>query len=358
MEQPIGKARVALSPTEDQSQNTHLNERDIIKKYIAPLTHTQPHELDCDEDAAVLELPAGKLIVITNDAIIEDTHFFHNDPPETVAKKALRVNLSDIAAMGARPIGYTLCLTFGDSMTEEWLSRFFASLGEDNSLYKISLLGGDTNKSNGPIHISITAIGDISEGCALARSGAQSGDRIYVTGTIGDAAIGLKVLQGQYDHLSDADKKFLISRYHIPHPRHVLGQQLIDTVHSATDISDGLLLDLQLVCEASDLQAYVRHDRIPLSKSVQNLLKSVSANESEMIHKLICAGGDDYELIFTASSGEGDHIEYLAERYGVPITCIGHLGARPENADDQRVFLMDENGTQIPITQLGYEHKW
>ncbi len=355
----IGKTKEVLITDKALPPHMGLSERDIIKNFIAPLAQIQSLQLNCEEDAAVLEFPAGKMLVMTTDAIIENTHFFMTDPPETIAKKALRVNLSDLAAMGAHPIGYTLCLTLGDSITQEWLGRFFSSLGEDNQNFHVSLIGGDTNKSNGPLNISITAIGDVAESLAITRCGAQSGDRIYVTGTIGDAALGFNCLQGLYTNLTDVDRNFLISRYHVPNPRHRLAQHLGDVVHAATDISDGLLLDLKLICESSDLQAYVRRDRIPLSKAVKNLLKASDASHHAAIFDAICAGGDDYELIFTASPGEADHIEYLAQRYAVPITCIGHLGVKPEDADDtKRILLMDDQGNQLPISHLGYEHQW
>jgi thiamine-monophosphate kinase len=353
-----GKTKAEQKTEATQLLQKRLGERDIIKRFIAPLTNFQSIDLNCEEDAAVLEVPAGKLLVMTTDAIVEGTHFFSTETPENIAKKALRVNLSDLAAMGAHPIGYTLCLTIGDNVTENWLSRFFVSLGEDNQTYRISLLGGDTNKSSGPINISITAIGDVAEGLAITRSGAQSGDRIYVTGTIGDAALGLKILQGQANAINEADKNFLINRYRLPQPRHSLGQHLGDVVHAATDISDGLLFDLNLICEASDLQAYVRMDKIPLSKAVANLLNAAKPEDREGILESIRAGGDDYELVFTASPGEADHIEYLAQRYSVPMTCIGHLGLKSDETPECRVVLMDENGTEIPITQLGYEHQW
>jgi thiamine-monophosphate kinase len=353
----IGKTK-GDQTTSSHKQPPHqgLSEHDIIKRFIAPLTHIQHIELDCEEDAAVIEFPAGKLVVITTDAVIEGTHFFPSDSPESVAKKALRVNLSDLAAMGAHPIGYTLCLTINDSMTEEWLARFFASLGEDNQNYRVSLLGGDTNKSDGPTHISVTAFGDVAEGLAITRSGAQSGDRVYVTGTIGDAALGLKVLQGEYGDLSDADRNYLIARFQVPMPRHVLAQHLGDAVHAATDISDGLLMDLNAICEASHLQAYVRMERIPLSKAVKRLMKDTQGLQA--LQQTICTGGDDYELIFTASPGEADHIEYLAQRYAVPITCIGHLGVKSEGDEAGHITLLDDVGNEIPVTQLGYEHKW
>lgn len=355
-----GKTK-AEETSKSHTTRGRLTERDIIRTYIAPLTNLQPIELDCEDDAAVLEFPAGKLLVMTTDAIVEGTHFLSSDTPESLAKKALRVNLSDLAAMGAHPIGYTLCLTMGSSITEDWLKRFFASLGEDNQNYRVSLLGGDINESEGPLNISVTAIGDVAEGGAITRSGAHSGDRIYVTGTIGDATLGLKVLQGEYGDLSDADKAFLIRRFCVPTPRHVLAQNLGNVVHAATDISDGFLLDLDLICQASGLEAYVRVDRIPFSKAVKKMLKDTTPDDRTAFYQMLLSGGDDYELIFAASPGEADHIEYLAQRYSVPITCIGHLGLKAEEGSApaiNRINLIDEHGDQMPITELGYEHSW
>lgn len=337
-----------------------LTERTLIRKYVAPLTHTQPIALDVEDDGAVIDFPAGRMLVMTTDAIVEGVHFFSQDAPETVAKKALRVNLSDLAAMGAHPIGYTVSIILNSSVTEEWIARFYSSLGEDNHKYRISLLGGDTSRTEGPIAITVTAIGDVDEGRALYRAGAQSGDRIYVTGTIGDAALGLKIHRNEYVELSDADKAFLLSRYHVPLPRHVLAQTLGQVAHSATDISDGLLLDLDLICEASGLNAYIRLDKIPLSKALRNLLRQTEEVDRQALYQTILSGGDDYELIFTTSPGEADHIEYLAQRHGVPITCIGHLGLKTdeESTPVQRINLIDEGGKPLSIQYMGYEHKW
>lgn len=329
-----------------------LDESYVIDRFIAPICFTQPIELNCNEDAAVLEIPAGKNLIVTTDAIIEGKHFLASENPENIAKKALRMNLSDLAAMGAQPFGYTLCLSYNMESSADWIEKFFSSLGQENSNYQISLLGGDTNRTNGPTNISITAFGLVKEGKALTRSGAQSGDRIYVTGTIGDAALGLKVLVGEYAHLSDSDKIYLSSRFRVPTPRHVMAQHLSDTVHSATDISHGLLKDLNLICNASDLQAFVRLDKIPTSKAVKNLLATSDQDALKIINDLICFGGNDYELLFTASAGESDHVEYLSRRYSVPITCIGHTGLRP-NIDESdfhsRIKLLDENGQEIKV---------
>lgn len=348
MTQSVGKMKGDLT----YDSHPVLDEGYVIDHFIAPVGSTQPIELNCNEDAAVLEFPVGKNLIVTTDAIIEGKHFLPTESPESIAKKALRINLSDLAAMGAQPFGYTLCLSYNTDSSTEWISRFFSSLGQENINYQISLLGGDTNRINGPTNISITAFGLVKEGKALTRSGAQSGDRIYVTGTIGDAALGHKILSGEYPETLDSDKIFLCSRFRIPTPRHVLAQHLADTVHSATDISHGLLKDLNLICVASDLQAFVRLDKIPTSRAVKNLLEATDLKQTKEIHDLICFGGNDYELLFTASAGESDHIDYLSRRYSVPITCIGHLGMRPEVSESDtvhRIKLLDENGQEIKV---------
>ncbi len=197
----------------------------------------------------------------------------------------------------------------------------------------------------------------------MCRHKAQPGDRIYVSGTIGDAALGLKVLQDEFPDLDSNSINYFVDRYRLPTPRGVLAQNLCDVVHSAIDISDGLLSDLQLICQASHLHAYVKRDRIPLSKPVKQILKELPAGKKDALYNLILAGGDDYELLFTISSGETDHIEYLAKRHRVPLTCIGHLGAVPEQDrttihSNAHITLLDSKGHEVCIKELGYQHHW
>lgn len=357
-----GKTKEGLAKKSSTSSSI-LHEREILKKYIVPLASSQTYNLTYNEDAAVVEFPAGRFIVITSDVIVEGVHFLSSDPPETVAKKALRVNLSDLAAMGAHPIGYTLCLSLGDTFNEAWIEKFVQGLSEDHQTYRVSLFGGDISKSKGPINIAVTAIGDIADGQVLGRNMAQPGDRIYVTGTIGDATVGLSVLQGKFPDLSEDQARYFISRYHLPQPKCILAQNLCHTAHAAIDISDGLLSDLQLICEGSHVHAYIRYDRIPLSKPMRQILQGITSETRTELFNLILTGGDDYELIFTVSPGETEHIEYLAKRYHVPITCIGHLGTLPELDEETSragvlITLLDGKGQELPITNLGYQHQW
>lgn len=356
-----GKTKGALELHGVSSFKNIIKERDIIKKFVIPISDSQDYNLTCDNDAAVIEFPAGRQIVVTSDVLIEGVHFLPSDPPELIAKKAIRVNLSDLAAMGAHPIGYTLCLTMSKVFDEVWMAKFVEGLSSDHRAFHISLIGGDITKYDGPLHISITALGDTAEGQALTRTNAQPGDRIYVTGTIGDAVLGLAVLKGELKGLKQEYEDYLVSRYHLPASRHILGQNLVQIAHAATDISDGLISDLGLICEASDLCAYVRIDRVPFSKAAQKAASCMDIDQHAYIQMLL-AGGDDYELIFTASPGDCDHIDYLANRYNVPITCIGHLGALPETHQDidnvSFVTLLDEKGDIIKFERQGYQHEW
>lgn len=357
MAHPIGKVKADPTSEAQNTKNEVLLHRDKIQDFVFPLMSSHTSSLNCIEDAAVLNFPAGKHLVTTSRALVEGIHFLPTDPPEFIAMKALRVNVSNLASVGAQPIGYTMCITFGVKNSETWLAAFFASLGEENELFRVKLLSLDMNKAPGPIHIFTSIIGEVSEGMVLSCNTAKSGDRIYVTGTIGDAVHGLQVLHGKHQALSDTDKNHLISRYQVPIPRIFLGKNLGETVHAATDISDGFLMNLGTICRASSLKAYVRKDRIPLSKPLINLLNLYGADEQEEIMQNIWSGGDDYELIFTASPGEGDHIDYLSQRYRVPITCIGHLGG---SSDEQEslILIMDENGNSVPVNYLGCEYKW
>ena len=241
----------------------------LIARYFRPLA-TDPGAFGLDDDAAALK-PDGDDIVVTTDAIVEGVHFLPDDPPDTVARKALRVNLSDLAAKGATPAGFVLTLALRGA-DEAWLKPFAAALGEDATQFKCPLLGGDTVSTPGPLMVSVTAFGRVPSGKMVHRSGAKAGERVMVTGTIGDAALGLAVLKGGKIHAAATDtaaRETLVGRYRVPQPRVAMAEIVRDHASAAMDVSDGLAGDLTKLCGVSDVSAAIDLVSIPLSDAAQ-----------------------------------------------------------------------------------------
>ena len=320
-------------------------EDSLIARYFRPLA-TDPGAFGLGDDAAVLNAH-GDDIVVTTDAIVEGVHFFANDPPDTIARKALRVNLSDLAAKGATPAGFVLTLAL-PSAEEAWLAPFARGLGEDIGLFDCPLLGGDTVSTTGPRMISITAFGRIPAGKTVHRSGARLGDRVMVTGTIGDAALGLAVLKGGAvaTALAGEAKEMLIARYRVPQPRNALAQAVRDHAHAAMDVSDGLAGDLTKLCAASGVSAAIDVQSIPLSEAAAALV----ARGTVGIESLI-AGGDDYEILCAIPEESTDAFARAAAQAGVQITSVGTIIA----ATSPPRFL-DKQGGEIVLKRLSYSH--
>src|SRR6185437_4188482 len=275
--------------------NRPSGEDSLIARYVRPLA-TDPGAFDLGDDAATLKA-TGDDVVVTTDAIVEDVHFLPSDPPDSVARKALRVNLSDLAAKGAVPAGFVLTLALR-APNAAWLERFALALGEDATRYGCPLLGGDTVSTPGPVMISITAFGRVAPDRMVHRAGARAGDRIVVTGTIGDAALGLDVLKGGPVAAALAGdvtaREMLAGRYRVPQPRTGLANAVRDFASSAMDVSDGLAGDLAKLCKASGVSARVNVADIPLSAAAAELLaRDVVGLEA------VISGGDDYEILCT-----------------------------------------------------------
>jgi len=257
-------------------------------------------------------------------------HFLPDDPPDLVARKLLRVNLSDMAAMGARPLGYLLTISAPFGTDDAWFARFAAGLAEDQATFGVGLFGGDTTSTRGPLCLSLTMMGTVLPGRAVLRRGAQVGDGIWVTGTIGDGALGLLALTGKLDDASS----FLARRYHLPEPR------LAFPVHlaaAAMDISDGLVQDLGHLCRASGLGAEVEAARVPLSEAARGSGRLA----------LCLTGGDDYELLMAVRPE--NEAAMLAE-VKVPATCIGRF------TSGDKVMVLDDSGGEMLLTQAGWSH--
>lgn len=309
----------------------------FIARRMRPLAPA-PGALQLVDDAALLDPQPGMQLVITKDAMVAGVHFLADDPAGQIAQKLLRVNLSDLAAMGARPLGYLLALARSPEIDDAWLAAFSAGLAADHETFGVSVLGGDTVSTPGPLTLSLTALGELPQGTALLRSGARAGDEIWVSGDLGAAALGLAVLQGRLD-VAGSIRTRLIERYRLPQPRLVLGQALRGLAHAAIDISDGLVADLGHVAAASELGALLHADRLPLPAA-----DLPGARESAL------TGGDDYELLFTAAPDNRAAIARLADERSLPLTRIGEMQL------GSGVRVVDADGAEIKITRAGWQH--
>jgi len=320
-------------------------EDSLIARYFKPLA-TDPGAFGLGDDAAVLK-PSGDDIVVTTDAIVEGVHFLADDPPDTVARKALRVNLSDLAAKGATPAGFVLTLALR-AADDAWLTPFARGLGSDAGLFDCPLLGGDTVSTPGSVTISITAFGRVPAGKMVRRSGAKPGDRVVVTGTIGDAALGLDILKGgAATALADAGAKaMLIGRYRVPQPRNALAKAVRDHAHAAIDVSDGLAGDLAKLCGVSGVSAVIDAPSIPLSAAAAALLSRGTVGIEAIV-----SGGDDYEILCTIPEDSFEVFAQAADQAGVAVTSIGMVVAGSSVPS-----FLDGEGREIALPRLSYSH--
>ena len=322
-------------------------EDSLIARYFRPLA-TDPGAFSLDDDAAVLKA-RGNDIVVTTDAIVEGVHFLPDDPPDTIARKALRVNLSDIAAKGAVPAGFVLTLALR-SVDEAWLAAFAGGLGEDATSFGCPLLGGDTVSTPGPLTVSITAFGRVGEGRIVHRSGARPGDRVLVTGTIGDAALGLDILRrGPVAAALVGDppaREMLVSRYRVPQPRNDLADAVRIHASASMDVSDGLAGDLTKLCAASAVSADIDTQLVPMSAAAAGLVGRGVVGLDRLI-----AGGDDYEVLCTVPQAQLAAFTLAAGQAAVAVTSIGMITA----ASHPPRFL-DAAGNAIALERLSYSH--
>lgn len=321
-------------------------EFELIARHFAPLAAAEPGAIGLLDDAAVLDLGRAGALVVTVDAMVAGVHFPPDDPPDLIARKLLRVSLSDLAAMGARARAYVLALALPRGLDEEWVAAFCRGLAADQDEFGVTLVGGDTVATDGPLTLSLTAMGEVGEGTALQRSGAREGDDIYVSGTIGDAALGLKALRGACPDLAPEHRAFLIDRYRVPRPRVELGPRLAGLARAAVDISDGLVADLGHVCAASGHGATIEAARVPLSPAARAALGADGAASLDVL-----SGGDDYELLFTADPTTAAALAALAADLALPLTPIGRM------TGGEGVAVLDAVG--LPVKDIGaggYRH--
>jgi len=295
----------------------------LIARHFAPLAR-HPGALGLADDAAVLTPPPGCDLVLTTDGIIVGVHVFPEDPADAIARRALRVNLSDIAAKGAKPAGFLLAVALPAQTNDEWLAAFARGLGADAERYDCPLLGGDTDRTQGPLSVSITAFGTLPAGTMVRRSGARPGDVLIVTGTIGDAALGLTLRKDERAgaSLTGAQRGHLLGRYLLPEPRTGLAETLRAHASAALDISDGLAGDLAKLCRASGVTAQIEVGRVPLSDAANALIAAQPA-----LGERALTGGDDYEILAAVPAGNLDALRAGAAAAGIAVSEIGRLTA-------------------------------
>jgi len=304
---------------------TSAEER-LIARYFRPLA-THPGAFGLGDDAAVLTPPPGCDLVLTTDGVIAGVHFFPDDPPESVGRKALRMNLSDLAAKGAKPAGFLMSVAVPANVQEKWLAEFAAGLGEDAQRYQCPLLGGDTDRTPGPISVSIAAFGTLPHGKMVRRSTAEPGDCVVVTGTIGDAALGVLLRRDQNNigerwRLSEPMRAHLVQRYLLPEPRNALAEVILHHASAAMDVSDGLAGDLAKLCRASAVAAEIDVARVPLSAAA----RAAIAADPALIDTIL-TGGDDYEIVLTLAPEKLVRFHAAADGVGVAVTEIGRITA-------------------------------
>lgn len=301
-----------------------LGEFDRIRRFLLPLTGGMPGALDLGDDAALLDPPPGQRLVVTTDAMVESIHFLAGEAPDRLARKLLRVNLSDLAAMGAKPLAYTLTTALNDASGDAWLAAFADGLSCDQTTFGIALIGGDSVSTRGPIVLTVCAFGTVSPDRLLRRNGARAGDTVWVSGTLGDAALGLRLEKGEVDGapLDPKERAHLYGRFHLPSPRLALGRSLAGLASAAMDVSDGLVGDLAHICRQSGVGAEIALAAVPLSAAARRL-----ADGDPDLLRIAWAGGDDYELLFTAAPDRSDRLRAAAGAAGVPVTPVGRITA-------------------------------
>jgi thiamine-monophosphate kinase len=324
-----------------------LGEFGRIARFFRPLAERFPGALKLSDDAALLSVPPGKEVVLTTDAVVAGVHFLPTDAPGDVARKALRVNLSDLAAKGASPLAYTLTLAVGRDVGDLWIEAFAGGLAADQAEYGIALAGGDSVSTEGPIWVSITAFGLVAAGKMVKRSGALPGDIVLVTGTIGDAALGLAVEQGRLA-VNGADRAALVGRYRLPQPRTHLAQAIATHAHAAIDISDGLAADFGHLCLASRVIGEIAVSNIPQSAAAR---RAVAAEPKLMAQ--VVGGGDDYEVLLAAAADAVRPLQVAAETAGVALTVVGVIAGADHKG---RADLLDDAGNPLTVEKPGWTH--
>jgi thiamine-monophosphate kinase len=322
-------------------------EERLIARYFRPLA-TAPGAFGLDDDAAIVTPPPGCDLVLTTDGVIAGVHFLPGDPPDTIGRKALRMNLSDLAAKGAKPVGFLMSVALPVTIDEAWVAAFAAGLGEDATHYACPLLGGDTDHTPGPLSVSMTAFGALPHGAMVRRSTANVGETIVVSGTIGDAALGILLRRdaslAKSWRLPEALSAHLNDRYLLPQPRNALAAAVLQHASAAMDVSDGLAGDLAKLCRASSIAAEIDVARVPLSDAARAALAAAPT-----LIETILTGGDDYEVVLTIAPSKLGAFRAAADKAGVAVTEIGRV-----MAGEGAHFIRD--GKALSFARPSYSH--
>jgi thiamine-monophosphate kinase len=295
----------------------------LIARHFRPLAK-HPGAFGFTDDAAAITPPPGCDLVLTTDGVIAGVHVFADDPPDAIARRALRVNLSDLAAKGAEPLGFLMSIALPGNVGDDWLAAFARGLSADAEHYRCPLLGGDTDRTPGPLSVSIAAFGTLPTATMVRRGGARSGDVLMVTGSIGDAALGLTLRQDAAAgrRLTAAAREHLLARYLLPEPRTGLAETLRQHASAALDISDGLAGDLAKLCRASGASARIDVARIPVSAAARAMLEA----EPALLERAL-TGGDDYEILAAVPAGRVEGFRAGAAAADIAVTEIGRVEA-------------------------------
>ncbi|TWB79978.1 thiamine-phosphate kinase [Nitrospirillum amazonense] len=351
---PCAPALAAVAKP-DKAADQPLGEFDRIARYFRPLAQGFPGAQGLRDDAAYVTVPPGKELVVTTDAMVAGVHFFPEDAPGLVAGKLLRTNLSDLAAKGAEPLAYSLVTSLPRTLPEDWLAGFAGGLAADQAEFGIHLLGGDSTVTDGPITLVISALGLIDAGTAVRRVGAGPGDLVFVTGTIGDATLGLALVRQRKGPVPEDDRQFLLDRFYRPRPRLGVGPVLRAGATASADVSDGLLADLGHIVRESGLVAVVEAGRIPLSPPARRMLAGHACTIADL-----ATGGEDYEVVFTVPPAKRAAVMAAAAKAKLTITEIGSLrplaagGGFTDGTGPAR--LVDAMGRDITPRAAGWQH--
>ncbi len=329
------------------TKRTPAGETGIIERYFAPLAEHTPGAFGLRDDAGLIAPREGMDLVLTTDMIVEGVHYLKNAAPRDIAYKALGVNVSDLCAKGADPSVYLLSITLSGTPDPQWLDELSEGFAEAQSDFGCTLLGGDTVHAPEAAVISITAAGFVPEGEMVHRSGARAGNHVYVTGTIGDAALGLPLLQeAGADHLSAEQAEFLKRRYWRPQPRLAAIPVVRAHASAAMDISDGLAGDFAKLCSASSVGGVINAADVPLSDAAARWL----AHEPKHLGNVL-TGGDDYEVLMSVPDENISAFEGDCASSGLQISRIGRITSRNEG-----VHVLGQDGTAMQFEQLSYDH--
>ena len=320
-------------------------EFDLIDRFFRPLSRDAPGAFALRNDGALLHTPAGARVVVTKDMMVAGVHYPEGEEPSVLARRLLRVNLSDLAAMGANATSYALGLALPADIADTWVEAFAAGLALDQAQFGVVLIGGDTVATTGPAVLSLSAFGTVTGDACLTRSGASAGDDIYVSGTVGDATLGLRAVQGGLAALSPEDRAALAERFRLPEPRLALGAALVGLATCAIDVSDGLVADLGHLCTESGVAARIEAEAVPLSEPARHALAAGEAAIADLV-----TGGDDYELLFCAPPSARGDIDALGHRLALALTRIGTI-ERGEG-----VTVADADGRPLALERAGYRH--